>query len=107
MKRRRGKHLTHLQAIERHALRALWERRGVAFSASQYLDLCAKCFNGDMPIEMKDDRGQPVYRVDVRGSAMFAIWSIEHAHIVTFLPCREWVGARWTGKGFEPMEARA
>lgn len=98
MRKRRGSNLTHLQAVERHALRALWERRGVAISAAQYLDICVACMLGQHPMELRDYKGSPVYRVDVRGTWMFAVWSVQHARIVTFLPCREWVGNKFIGK---------
>lgn len=92
--------LTHEEAMLRHALRALWERQGVAISRAEYMDLCVAIFLNRHPIALRDDRGQPAYRLRVHDVETFAVWSVPLARIVTFLPSREWVGRRWNGRGF-------
>ncbi len=99
MRRRRSIGLSHAEAMQRHACRAVWERHGLVMTAQEYLDLCVGIFFDAKPV-MRDDRGALVYAVNHRGLALYAIWSHEQARIRTLLPCKAWVGARKLGKRF-------
>jgi hypothetical protein len=98
MKKRTDAGLSHAEAMQRHACRAMWERHGMVMTGREYLDLCVVILMGRVQPVMRDDRGALVYPVHHRGTDLYAIWSHEHARIRTLLPCKAWVGRRWKGR---------
>ena len=79
-------HLPHKRAAEQHAIKRLFQRRGIIITAAEYRQLTAMCADGRAPTLAPAWGGGTIHRLQHRGEALFAVYKSELEAIVTFLP---------------------
>jgi len=89
---------TPREKMRLHAVRRLWQRRGVALSDAQYEALCAGIRAGLYHVSCSGADGSVVYRLIIQEKTVFAVWRSDFDAIVTFLPAKEWIGRNHRGE---------
>jgi hypothetical protein len=74
----------HVEALELHAIRRLWECYGIALSRPEYRALNAAIAAGTAPPLADADNGGTIHLVTIRSRAAFVIFRPDRG-IVTFL----------------------
>lgn len=84
-------HLSHRDAMIRHAIKRLYQRKGILLSNPEYEAIADKVRSGAHPQVATDRWGRRVHRVEYRGAVVFAIWDAERDAICTFFPTLSWL----------------
>jgi hypothetical protein len=84
-------HLPLREAMVRHAIKRMWQRRGVLLSRPDYDAIAQNIRSGAIAKSCDAAKGCTAHSLTYRGQNVVAIWSPEHDCIVTFYPTLAWI----------------
>lgn len=86
-----------------HAVRRLWERRGIYLADAEYEAIVVGVRAGLYKQVARGEKGRTIFEVVYRDRTVYAVWEPAEAAIITFLPHRTWAERNHRGE----MRSRA
>ena|ERR1700677_4162924 len=80
------RNLVHVENMQNHAIKRLFERYGIVLPIPDYRKFCRMCMDGTSPPLVRGAGESTIHKLEFRGKTLWAIFRFDQRAIATFLP---------------------